>query len=120
MNQKSKAQLNEEIRVLKLKLDIIKRHVRLSGGDPDHVIMCGMFFASQKKRKTVDELVSGALARGKANGKEYMAVLNIRGLIKHAVPIDEQKGLTKEIRISLARMEIDGLVEIDGNSVKIK
>jgi len=78
MNQKSKAKLNEEIRVLKLKLDIIKKHVRLSGGDPDHVIMCGMFFASQKKRKTVDELVSEVLARDKEKGKEYMAVLNIR------------------------------------------
>ena len=120
MNQKSKAQLNEEIRVLKMKLDIIKKHVRLSGGDPDYVIMCGMFFASQKKRKTVDELVSGALARKKAKGKEYMAVLNIRDLIKHAVPIDEQKVLTKEIRISLTRMELDGLVEVDGNTVKIK
>ena len=120
MNQKSKAKLNEEIRVLKLKLDIIKKHVRLSGGDPDHVIMCGMFFASQKKRKTVDELVSEVLARDKEKGKEYMAVLNIRDRIKHAVPIDEQKGLTKDIRISLARMELDGLVGVDGNSVKIK
>ena len=120
MNQKSKAQLNEEIRVLKLKLGILGNHVRKSGSDPDCVIIDGMFFASQKKRKTVYELVSGALARRKAKGKEYMAVLNIRDLIKHAVPVDEQKGLTKEIRISLARMELDGLVEVDGNSVKIK
>ena len=120
MNQKSKAQLNEEIRVLKLKMEILENHVRKSGSDPDCVIIDGMFFASQKKRKTVDELVSGALARRKAKGKEYMAVLNIRDMIKHAVPIDEQKGLTKDIRISLARMELDGLVEVDGNSVKIK
>lgn len=120
MNQKSKAQLNEEIRVLKLKIGILENHVRKSGSDPDCVIIDGMFFASQKKRKTVDELVSGVLARSKAKGKEYMAVLNIRGRIKHAVPIDEQKGLTKDIRISLARMELDSLVEVDGNSVKIK
>ncbi|MGL5153596.1 MAG: hypothetical protein ACRC9H_01470, partial [Aeromonas veronii] len=120
MNQKSKAQLNEEIRVLKLKMGILENHVRKSGSDPDCVIIDGMFFASQKKRKTVDELVSGALARRKAKGKEYMAVLNIRDLIKHAVPVDEQKGLTKEIRISLARMELVGLVEVDGNSIKIK
>ena len=120
MNQKSNAQLNEEIRVLKLKMEILENHVRKSGSDPDCVIIDGMFFASQKKRKTVDELVSGVLARDKAKGKEYMTVLNIRDRIKHAVPIDEQKGLTKEIRISLARMELDGLVEVDGNSIKIK
>lgn len=120
MNQKSKPQLNEEIRVLKLKVGILENHVRKSGSDPDCVIIDGMFFASQKKRKTVDELVSGALARRKAKGKEYMAVINIRDLIKHAVTIDEQKGLTKEIRLSLARMELDGVVEVDGNSIKIK
>ena len=120
MNQKSKSQLNEEIRVLKLKMGILENHVRKSGVDPDCVIIDGMFFASQKKIKTVDELVSGVLARSKVSGKECIAVLNIRDRIKHAVPIDEQKGLTRDIRISLARMELDGLVEVDGNSIKIK
>lgn len=120
MNQKSNAQLNEEIRVLKLKMGILGNHVRKSGTDPDCVIIDGMFFASQKKRKTVDELVARLIEKRKASGKSSLAVLNIRDSIKHAVHIDEQKGLTKEIRISLARMELDGLVEVDGNSVKIK
>ena len=120
MNQKSKAQLNEEIRVLKLKMGILENHVRKSGSDPDCVIIDGMFFASQKKRKTVDELVSGVLARRKAKGKEFMSVLNVRDSIKHAVQSGEQKGLTNDIRISLARMELDGLVEISGNTIKIK
>lgn len=120
MNQKSNAQLNEEIRVLKLKMGILENHVRKSGSDPDCVIIDGMFFANRKKRKTVDELVASLIEKRKDSGKLSLAVLNVRDSIKHAVPTDEQRGLTKEIRLSLARMELDGLVEVDGNSIKIK
>ena len=41
-------------------------------------------------------------------------------MVAHAVQSGEQKGLTNDIRISLARMELDGLVEISGNTIKIK
>lgn len=103
---------------LKAHIEILSNRLVELGESPSMLIDAGMFYR-QRGRVTVKSAISGYIERKRESGADCVGVKMIRDAIKKSVPLDESSHLTKAIRHELALLEESGLIEMQGDRVRI-
>ena len=103
---------------LKAHIEILSNRLVELGESPGMLIDAGMFYR-QRGRVTVKSAVSGYIERKRESGADCVGVKMIRDAIKKSVPLEESGHLTKAIRHELALLEESGLIEMQGDGVRI-
>lgn len=103
---------------LKAHIEILSNRLVELGESPSMLIDAGMFYR-QRGRVTVKSAVAGYIDRKRSSGVDCIGVKMIRDAIKKSVPLEESSRLTKAIRHELALLEESGLIEMQGDNVRI-
>lgn len=103
---------------LKAHIEILSNRLAELGESPSMLIDAGMFYR-QRGKVTVKSAVAGYIHRKSTYGVDCVGIKMIRDAIKYSVPIEETGHLTKSIRHELALLEESGLIEMQGDSVRI-
>lgn len=103
---------------LKAHIEILSNRLVELGESPGMLIDAGMFYR-QRGMVTVKSAVAGYIDRKRSSGVDCIGVKMIRDAIKKSVPLEESSHLTKAIRHELALLGESGLIEMQGDSVRI-